>query len=103
MLRELIEMGGFWCQRTAGSRKSSLKLTRATSDAVAVQESEVAAKRQKQLERARGFASVMECLTTCNKPVVGHNMLLDLAYLYQQFIGSLPASVDEFREQVIKS
>jgi len=78
-------------------------LTRATSDAVAAQESEVAAKRQRQQERAKGFASVMQCLTTCNKPVVGHNMLLDLTYLYQQFIGNLPASVDEFREQVIKS
>jgi poly(A)-specific ribonuclease len=75
-------------------------LTRATSEAVAAQESEVAAKRQRHLERAKGFASVMECLTNCNKPIVGHNMLLDLAYLYQQFIGNLPPSLDEFREQV---
>ncbi|XP_024372104.1 uncharacterized protein [Physcomitrium patens] len=86
--------------RTPGARKSSLKLTRATSAVVAAQESEVAAKRQKQLERSKGFANVMQCLTTCNKPIVGHNMLLDLAYLYQQFIGTLPPTLDEFRAHV---
>lgn len=60
----------------------------------------MAAKRQKQLERSKGFANVMQCLTTCNKPIVGHNMLLDLAYLYQQFIGTLPPTLDEFRAHV---
>ena len=77
-----------------------MKLTRATSEMVAAQESEVAAKRQRQVERAKGFANVMQLLTMCNKPVVGHNMLMDLAYIYQQFIGQLPPSLDDFREQV---
>lgn len=79
-----------------------MKLTRATSEMVAAQESEVAAKRQRQVERAKGFAHVMQLLTTCNKPVVGHNMLMDLAYVYQHFIGQLPPSLDDFREQVCR-
>ncbi len=87
-------------QATVGSRKSSLKLTRATTEVIAAQQSEVTAKRQRQLEHAVGFANVMQALTTCNKPVVGHNMLLDLAYLYHQFVGHLPPSLDEFRKQV---
>jgi hypothetical protein len=87
-------------QATVGSRKSSLRLTRATTEVIAAQESEVTAKRQRQLEHAVGFANVMQALTTCNKPVVGHNMLLDLAYLYHQFVGHLPPSLDEFRKQV---
>ncbi|KAH9571562.1 hypothetical protein CY35_02G099800 [Sphagnum magellanicum] len=92
----------FYVERlaTVGSRKSSLRLTRATTEVIAAQESEVTAKRQRQLEHAVGFANVMQALTTCNKPVVGHNMLLDLAYLYHQFVGHLPPSLDEFRKQV---
>ena len=60
----------------------------------------VAAKRQRHLEHTKGFASVMKCLTNYNKPIVRHNMLLDLAYLYQQFIGYFLPSLDEFHEQV---
>ncbi|KAF2150574.1 CAF1-domain-containing protein [Myriangium duriaei CBS 260.36] len=34
------------------------------------------------------------------KPVVGHNLFLDLIYLYRTFIGQLPERVDDFAAQI---
>ncbi|PNS17479.1 Poly(A)-specific ribonuclease PARN [Sphaceloma murrayae] len=34
------------------------------------------------------------------RPVVGHNMFLDLVYLYQTFVGQLPDKVEEFAHAV---
>ena len=34
------------------------------------------------------------------KPIVGHNMLLDLLHLYKAFYEPLPDSVDEFKQTI---
>jgi len=43
-----------------------------------------------------GFALVVQELTKARKPVVGHNMIYDIIYLYNQFIGDLPQTYIEF-------
>ncbi|CDW79233.1 poly-specific ribonuclease parn-like domain-containing protein 1-like [Stylonychia lemnae] len=43
-----------------------------------------------------GFSKVIEELINSKKPLVGHNMLFDMMFLYQQFIDELPPTLKEF-------
>lgn len=51
------------------------------------------AKEQKELEEleeALGFSRVVQAITESGKVVVGHNMLLDVAFTLSQFVAPLP-------------
>jgi poly(A)-specific ribonuclease len=43
-----------------------------------------------------GFSQVIEILIEQKKPMVGHNMFLDMLFMYSQFIGVLPKTLIEF-------
>lgn len=43
-----------------------------------------------------GFSRVIELIINAKKPLVGHNLFLDIMFLYQQFIADLPDSLEEF-------
>jgi hypothetical protein len=43
-----------------------------------------------------GFSLVVEELMQAKKPIVGHNMIYDIAYLYNQFINKLPLEYSDF-------
>jgi poly(A)-specific ribonuclease len=43
-----------------------------------------------------GFTLVVEELIAARKPVVGHNMIYDIFYLYNQFIDDMPPTYLEF-------
>jgi hypothetical protein len=43
-----------------------------------------------------GFSKVIEELIHAKKPIIGHNMFLDILFIYYQFIDDLPASLSEF-------
>lgn len=43
-----------------------------------------------------GFSLVVEELISAKKPIVGHNMMYDIIYLYNQFIGKLPEHYSDF-------
>lgn len=43
-----------------------------------------------------GFSLVIEALIKYQKPIIGHNMFLDMLFMYHQFVGDLPATLDEF-------
>ena len=49
------------------------------------------------LEEALGFTRVIQKITESGKLVVGHNMLLDIAYTLNQFCGPLPADYPDFK------
>ena len=49
-----------------------------------------------ELEDARGFLEVWEQVVQSGKPLVGHQCLLDLLYLWQQLEGPLPKSLSQF-------
>ncbi|KAK8770181.1 hypothetical protein V5799_013354 [Amblyomma americanum] len=46
---------------------------------------------------ALGFSRCFEALVSSGKPIVGHNMLLDLLMLYNQFCEPLPPSFAKFK------
>jgi DNA-directed RNA polymerase subunit F len=54
----------------------------------------------KELEAAIGFGHIFRCMVKSKKPLVGHNMLLDLAFLYQKFYRSLPESYSTFKREL---
>ena len=37
-----------------------------------------------------GFSEIIEILKSAKKPIVGHNLMFDLVFTYQQFINDLP-------------
>ncbi|XP_026671379.1 pre-piRNA 3'-exonuclease trimmer-like isoform X2 [Ceratina calcarata] len=47
-----------------------------------------------------GFSKVFKLLSACKKPFIGHNMLLDLMFIHQQFYKPLPDSYKQFKSNV---
>lgn len=42
------------------------------------------------IDRLEGFSKVVKLMQEFKKPIVGHNMLLDIMLLYHQFVQELP-------------
>uniref|UniRef100_A0A8D0FKJ5 PARN like, ribonuclease domain containing 1 n=1 Tax=Strix occidentalis caurina TaxID=311401 RepID=A0A8D0FKJ5_STROC len=49
---------------------------------------------------ARGFTNLFQTLVKAKKPLVGHNMLMDLMHLHDKFYRPLPESYDEFKRNI---
>ncbi|XP_059570597.1 poly(A)-specific ribonuclease PNLDC1 isoform X5 [Alligator mississippiensis] len=49
---------------------------------------------------ARGFTSLFQTLVKAKKPLVGHNMLMDLLHLHDKFYRPLPESYEEFKTNI---
>ncbi|TKC50021.1 hypothetical protein EI555_012384 [Monodon monoceros] len=52
---------------------------------------------EKILLSARGFSVFFQMLVKAQKPLVGHNMMMDLLHLHEKFFRPLPESYDEFK------
>ena len=49
------------------------------------------------LESALGFTRVIDKMTESGKLVIGHNMILDVAQIVNQFCGPLPETLGDFK------
>ncbi|KAJ3002533.1 hypothetical protein HKX48_002275 [Thoreauomyces humboldtii] len=54
----------------------------------------------KELEELVGFRKVIELVSKSQKPVVGHNMFLDVLQTFSSFYKTLPIDVREFRNEM---
>jgi len=54
----------------------------------------------KQLKEAIGLRKVIEMITRSHKTIVGHNLLIDLIYIWSQLIAKLPSKLELFRAMV---
>ncbi|KAL1140846.1 hypothetical protein AAG570_000774 [Ranatra chinensis] len=52
------------------------------------------------LDRQLGFTKVFNLLVSLKKPIVGHNLLLDLMIMYNQFYNPLPSSLKLFKRHL---
>jgi poly(A)-specific ribonuclease len=43
-----------------------------------------------------GFSRVIDLIVKSKTPIVGHNMIYDLAFMYHQFIADLPPTFIEY-------
>lgn len=53
-------------------------------------------------EEQLGFTKVIELLAQSKKPLVGHNMIMDMGFIFRQFLsetGNLPATFADFVAQ----
>ncbi|KAL6059436.1 poly(A)-specific ribonuclease PNLDC1 isoform X2 [Balamuthia mandrillaris] len=53
-------------------------------------------------ETAVGFTTVIRAIIEAAKPIVGHNLLLDLLYTYDLFIDGLPSDLATFKKELHK-
>lgn len=51
---------------------------------------------QKVVDEQYGFTHIIDLLIEAKKPLVGHNMIFDVMFLYYQFIDDFPETYDEF-------
>lgn len=51
-----------------------------------------------ELNKAAGFSKIIKKLTSSKKLVVGHNLMMDLCFMVNQFIAPLPESLHEFKQ-----
>ncbi|XP_023370430.1 poly(A)-specific ribonuclease PNLDC1 [Otolemur garnettii] len=56
--------------------------------------------REKILLSARGFSVFFQMLVKAQKPLVGHNMMMDLLHLHEKFFRPLPESYDQFKQNI---
>ncbi|XP_027256765.1 poly(A)-specific ribonuclease PNLDC1 [Cricetulus griseus] len=49
---------------------------------------------------ARGFSVFFKMLVRAQKPLIGHNMMMDLLHLHEKFYKPLPESYDEFKQNI---
>lgn len=50
-----------------------------------------------------GFSRIISLLEEYQKPIVGHNMFMDLVLLHNQFIGPLPNKYAQFKSNISKT
>ncbi|GAQ84865.1 Poly(A)-specific exoribonuclease PARN [Klebsormidium nitens] len=82
------------------SNLESLRLVRSNPEAVLEAERVRAAEKRARLDQTVGFSRVLRALSAARKPLVGHNMLLDLAYIVHLFVQPLPPAFADFRDLV---
>ncbi|CAB3228579.1 unnamed protein product [Arctia plantaginis] len=47
-----------------------------------------------------GFSRIISLLETLQKPIIGHNIFLDIVFLHNQFIGPLPSKYSVFKKNI---
>ncbi|XP_067667980.1 pre-piRNA 3'-exonuclease trimmer-like [Haliotis asinina] len=55
---------------------------------------------QQLLNSLLGFTRVFRILTECKKPLIGHNMLMDLMFMYDKFFQPLPCKYQDFKNSL---
>ncbi|XP_038068770.1 poly(A)-specific ribonuclease PARN-like [Patiria miniata] len=53
-----------------------------------------------EVDDAAGFSQVIDLISSTGKPVIAHNMMLDVMHVLQQFSCPLPEDLSEFKELV---
>ncbi|KAM5228560.1 poly(A)-specific ribonuclease PNLDC1 [Ctenodactylus gundi] len=56
--------------------------------------------REQILLSAKGFSVFFQMLVKAQKPLVGHNMMLDLLHLHEKFFRPLPESYEQFKRNI---
>ncbi|KAI1317371.1 hypothetical protein EDD11_008551 [Mortierella claussenii] len=77
-----------------------INITKTTEEQVNLGRQKRQASLQKEIEYARGFRDVIDILSTCGKPIVGHNIVIDLAYILAQFVGPLPPTMGGYKKMI---
>jgi len=82
-----------------GSQQRYIAISRKNKKEQPNEIAERQSRKDAELEEAIGFRRVIDALVEAKKPIVGHNMLLDLIHTFS-FLFSTPNSSDQFKEEL---
>jgi hypothetical protein len=81
-------------------REKTIKVTRATKEEGEAFRAAQDKKKKEDLDRTLGFSRVWRELINFKKPVIGHNLFLDLLFTFEHFHGNNPVTFGRFKEVV---
>ncbi|KAF9901404.1 hypothetical protein EC991_006203 [Linnemannia zychae] len=87
----------------ARGQAGHINVTKITEKELEIQQQQRQADLQREIESSRGFREVIDILSACKKPIVGHNIVVDLAYILAQFVGPLPQTVEGYKKMIHKT
>ncbi|KAI8803206.1 ribonuclease H-like domain-containing protein [Cladochytrium replicatum] len=79
---------------------NGVELTRLTEEEKRERAGDKGAQSQKDLSAVVGLRKVFDMIGASKKPICGHNMLLDVCQIFQQFYGELPERYEDFKRIV---
>ena len=82
---------------TNEKKERFIVVTKVNEDEKKKLEEEKQTKEQRLIENAVGFSQVVKLISQSGKLVVGHNMMLDLMHLIDQFLCPLPTDLEDFK------
>lgn len=81
-------------------REKTITIHKATKAESEAYKASVEKKKREDLEKTLGFSRVWKELINFKKPVVGHNMFLDLLFTFEHYHGNNPFTFGRFKETV---
>lgn len=78
-----------------------IRLVRASGDEARRLQEAVEAERVKTVQAALGFSRVMQLMRESKKPAVGHNLIFDICYSLDSFVGPLPHRWLDFKVSTV--
>ncbi|KAG0282912.1 hypothetical protein BGZ96_012719 [Linnemannia gamsii] len=98
------EVRRYWpTELHARGQGGHIHITKITEKELEIQQKHRQADLQRDIESSRGFREVIDILSACKKPIVGHNIVVDLAYILAQFVGPLPPTVEGYKKMIHKT
>jgi hypothetical protein len=93
----LKEFPGVTTETCGDARGATLKLRKE----IMVDSAQLKEERQRlKMQDGLGFRRVFKMLTAAKKPLLGHNLLIDLLFIYASFKGKLPLQLADFQAMV---
>ncbi|KAF9570497.1 hypothetical protein EC968_001771 [Mortierella alpina] len=84
----------------ARGQSGHINITKTTEKQLEIQQQQRHSDVQRDVENSIGFRAVIDLLSACGKPIVGHNIVVDLAYILAQFVGPLPPTMEEYKKMI---
>ncbi|CAO3570358.1 unnamed protein product [Mortierella alpina] len=84
----------------ARGQSGHISITKTTVKQLEIQQQQRHSDVQRDVENSIGFRAVIDLLAACGKPIVGHNIVIDLAYILAQFVGPLPPTMEEYKKMI---
>jgi len=83
---------------TSNNNTPKIVILRGGSDEMKQKQFDLQKKRsQDEIEQTTGLSKIFHLLMQHKKCIVGHNMMLDMIFIFRQFIADLPHTLDEFK------
>jgi poly(A)-specific ribonuclease len=89
-----------WIETIGDSAVTGLKLTKVSEEIKKQKEVEKIEKLKQDFEDAVGFRKVYVMMCKAKKPIIGHNMFLDVAHTQERFNSWLPKTPEEFKKEL---